>query len=331
MRFASGTFRGGPSLRQRVYESLWSNLTDGGRTPNYARGGYTDAKVWATACALARWLATAQRLERQISADTVLELLPDREAEFGVIVPAGATLAQRRVALRLAMRRPARATYGALRQALVDLLGASFVELRQLPAWSLVTAPPVPFNGPGLFIHPNPRRVTYKLATSISSPEQMQGQVAVPFVHLNGQPLSTALAGGDGRDLGESLFAEGLQVGEKFVVEPGHNVLLERTQVIFVEPVAVPGLGETLGLRAPFAHPHHAGALLTNQPYPYLYSNRRHWVVQLTAAAALDPHTRGQVHWLMARTCRGVTTWDVVGSAGGFTLGSSPLGATPLG
>lgn len=301
---------GGVPLARRIYDAIWSNLTNGGRTPNYSKGGYTDAKVYAWSMALARWLRTARRLDAQISPDTVLELLAEREFEHGLVVPAHATIAQRRRALKLAMLAPGDGTQASLRQGLQQLLGASFVNLRRLAAGSLVNAPATPATGPGLFTEPTRPRKLFRLLDNISS---TSGTFA--YLHLDGT-VPTA--------------DDGLAYGDRFVLEPEHNVLRERVRTFQVD--YAPGLAtfSVSGLTA-LQKPHHAGALLSTQPFPFWVSTRAHWIVQLTPAAAANRETTRLVHGWMHRAARATATWEIQGSTGPFLLNSSPLGTTPLG
>ena len=70
------------------------------------------------------------------------------------------------------------------------------------------------------------------------------------------------------------------------------------------------------------------------QPWPYWTSTKRHYLVEVTASAAQDPEARRQIHALMRRMARGVSTWAICGNAGPFTIGSPTLGiigVTPIG
>lgn len=304
--FGLGGFSGRVPLARRIYDALWANLNGAGRAENFARGGYTDAKVFATAKALARWLTVACKLDAQLRPGTVLELLAAREDEHGVVVPVGATIAERRTALQVQMRLGLGGSYGNLRQALEDTLGGAFVELRQLPAGSQVNVPADPGPGPGYFIEPQAPRRMFRLRDNLS----LLGPRVVALLRLDGTvPTDVELP----------------LVGESFVVEPDHNVLRERVTIDAIGTLAPDCL-----LYATFTRPHHAGALLVTQPWPYWISTRRHWVVRLTPEAALDAETRRRVDELMHRLVRGVSTWSLVGNEGPFELGESPLGVTPL-
>lgn len=304
--FGLDSFSSRVPLAKRLFDTLWANLNGSGKATNFARGGYSEAKVFATAMALARWLLLAQRLQEEVDPERVLFLLEAREEEFGVVPPLRATIAERRAALQVQMRLGLGGSYGTLRQALEDTLGVDFVELRQLDPGDTVNVPDDPSTGPGLFTEPVGPRYYYRLRNNLS----VLGLRSVVIEHLDGStPTDEQVP----------------QPGEFLVVEPEHNVLRERVEVLAAGPV-----GDTGYLLATFTKPHHAGAILTTQPWPYWASNRRHWVVRLTPSAALDAETRRRTHELMGKLVRGVSTWNVVGSDGPFLLGTSPLGATPF-
>lgn len=304
--FGLGGFSGRTPLARRIYDALWANLNGAGRAENFARGGYTDAKVFATAKALARWLTVVRKLDAQLRPETVLELLAAREDEHGLAVPVGATIAERRAALQVQMRLGLGGSYGNLRQALQDALGGAFVELRQLPAGSQVSVPASPGAGPGNFLEPQLPRRMFRLRDNLS----LLGLREVALERLDGTVPTSA----------ELPLQE-----EHFVVEPEHSALRERVRIS-----AIWVSGGQCTLLATFARPHHAGALLVTQPWPYWISTRRHWVVRLTPDAALNAETRRRADEVMHKLVRGVSTWSLVGNDGPFLLGVSPLGVTPL-
>ncbi|RYE81376.1 MAG: DUF2313 domain-containing protein [Myxococcales bacterium] len=311
--FGLDGFSGGKPLGEQLYDALWANLNGNGAVENYGgkgQGGYTDAKLYATAMAIARWLTTGRQLEAQIDPDTVLEMLPEREELFGILVPAGATLAERRAALRAAMRRPGDGSYGEIRQALVDLLGAKFVDLRRLPANKLVTVPDAPQHGPGLFVEPDSRQQTFRLVADVVSSGQMSGFLPFAYVNLDGSSVAPG---------------ERLESNRRFVLEGERSELRERPQVILSTT-----LDGQAAMTAILTKPHSAGATITTRPWPYWVSNRRHWIVELTPQAALEPEVRRVAHRLMARMVRAVSTWSIAGGKGPFVLGTSLLGSTPF-
>lgn len=306
--FGQNPFSSAEPLGRRVYEAIWSNLNGGG-AQNFARDGYTDARVYMEAMAIARLLAAAQRLGDQIRPDRVLELLAEREDEHGIVVPVSATIAERQAALGAQMRLQLGSGRANLSQALRDLLGAAFVEVRQLPGASLVTAPADPASGPGNFSLPAGPRRLFKLRDNHSSP--LGELVGLPYLNLDGSNVASE---------------QRLLVGEVLVLEPEHNTLRER---VTVEDELTDNTGVHFAFVTP-TQPHHAGALLTTAPWPFWVSTRRHWIVELTPEASLDAETRRRTDERMAQLVRGVSTWSIVGPGGPFLLDESPLGVTPF-
>lgn len=304
--FGQFTFTGAPCLSQRIYNTIWANLGD-----NYARDGYTDAKVYATAMALARLVTTQRRLDAQIDPTTALELLPDREREYGLIVPATATIASRRAALAAQMRLPNGCTVPNVLQALADLLGADFVALNETAQADAVTFPATP-NSPGNFVKPSSTRRLLRLSVAVTAPGELNTD-AVPWIveKLDGSTPTLA-------DLPT--------VGEWMMVEPEHNTLWERVQVVASEVAS--GHAQIYGT---LTHPHHAHARVLTGPWPLWASTKRRTQVRVDEAAALDGPTRRSIDELLAKLFRAVSTWFVAGNDGPYELDASPLDITPFG
>lgn len=304
--FGQFTFTGAPCLSQRIYETIWANLGD-----NYARDGYTDAKVYATAMALARMVTTQTRLDAQIDPATVLELLPDREREHGLIVPATATIASRRAALTAQARLPNGGTRPNVMQALTDLLGADFLSLNETAQADAVTYPVTP-NTPGNFVKPSAPRRLFRLSVAVTAPGELNTD-AVPWLVENLDGTTPTLA-------------ELPTVGEWLMVEPEHNTLLERVQVVASEIDA--GQAQIYGT---LTNPHHQYARVLAGPWPLWASTKRFTQVRVEEAAALDGPTRRSIDELLAKLFRAVSTWAVAGNDGPYELDASPLDITPFG
>ena len=201
---------------------------------------------------------------------------------------------------------------GDIYQALATLLGSQFVDLRLLPAPSLVTKPDSPQFGPGIWTPPTAFRRTFKLLHNLTGLAEQSLAKPWAYTMLDGSVVPPSLR---------------LQPGELFVLSPGVAPQRERRVVDSVGP----DVEGHAAIYATFANGHEAGSILAVQPFPYWISNRRHWTVQLTPTAAATPEIRRQVNRLMRKVVRGVSTWRVIGSAGPFLLGSSPLNFVPLG
>ena len=292
-------------LSQRIYDALWANLGK-----NYARDGYTDAKVYATAMALGRLLAARAKLDAQLTPATTLELLPDREREHGLIVPATGTIASRRAALASQMLAAQGCARPNLLQALVDLLGAAFVELRHTDALVAATYPLTP-NEPGNFVAPSSTRRLFRLTNSITAPGALNtDSVAWRIEHLDGTTPERS---------------EMPRPGEYVMVEPEHNTLRER--------VLVAGAGVVLGEAIVYGiltQPHHQHARVLSGPWPLWVSERRHTTVRVTTEVTDDGVLWRRLDELLGRLFRAVSTWSVNDNDGPFLLDESRLGVTPL-
>ncbi len=133
------------------------------------------------------------------------------------------------------------------------------------------------------------------------------------------------------RNLAEQLVIP----GDVLCVDPGNLGLVERVTV-----TAAAGEGDTRTLTAVFRKPHSVGVYATDGPVPLWSNSKRHVLVVVTAAAAVDTDLVRRVHELFRRIMRAPTTWAIVqpttpgaGTVGPFTIGStagSPLGAVPV-
>ena len=298
-------FSSSPTLARRIYDALWANLGT-----SYARDGYTDARVYATAMALGRLLAAQGRLDAQIDPATVLELLPDREREHGLIVPATATIASRREALAAQMRLPNGCSTPSLLQAVIDLLGAGFVEFRYTDALSAVTYPDPP-GAPGNFCDSRTTRRLFRLRAISTAPAELNTALV---------PWSVEAVDGTAVPL-----AELPQPGEYVVVEPENSALRERVLVAKVDVSA--GVARIYGA---LTNPHHQHARVLAGVWPLWTSTRRHTTVRVTTAVTNDGAQWRRLDELLAKLFRAVSTWSINDNDGPFLLGSSRLGVTPL-
>jgi hypothetical protein len=296
-------------LAETIHDALWASLNAQGAR-NFA-GPYHEARVKAWAIQLATAYRGAQRVEAQVDPQQAYELLPAREAEYGVVVPVTATLTDRRGTLAATIRLALGDTYSNVRQALVDLLGADFVGLREIANSELVVAPSDPTTGPANFVLPGVARKTHKIPAGIST----------GIGGLNDNNYATV----DGSPLTES---NRFRAGEWVVIEPEIPGQAERALITHEDLISGANF-RVLAVRS-----HEPGCLVTTMPFPYWTSTKRTCLVQLSPTAAVDPGLRRKVDLLMARVSRAVSTWAVVGSAGPLTLDSPTLGildSTPLG
>jgi hypothetical protein len=132
-----------------------------------------------------------------------------------------------------------------------------------------------------------------------------------------------------------SLVEIALVKGDVLVVDPGNWGLAEKLIIVDAE-----GEGDERKFTAAFRRPHSADVFATTGPVPLWSNSKRHVLVVVTAAAAVDPSMVARTNELFRRIMRGPTTWAIVqpttagaATAGPFKIGGtlgSPLGAVPL-
>jgi hypothetical protein len=126
-----------------------------------------------------------------------------------------------------------------------------------------------------------------------------------------------------------------IAAGDEICVEPDNWGVAERLVVL-----SAAGSGADRSLTAAFHRPHSAGTFATTGPVPLWANTRRHVLVVVTAAAAVDVGMVAKVNALFARVMRAPTTWAIVqpttpgaATTGPFIIGTtlgSPLGAVPV-
>jgi hypothetical protein len=299
----------GPSLPERVYQAIWSNWGE-----RLSKDGYTDAKAFAWAMGLARSMRAAQLVEAQIDPLTVLDLLPARELEYGIIVPEDATIAERRGELAAQILLALGGIRSNIRQALADALGDDFRAYRIEVDAEIQLSPSDP-GAVGNFVKPTVPRRTGRLFTPISVGLGASQQVKYKTI-----------------DLGAVAPADYFQRYDWIVVDTDDPDRLERVQI---EAVATYGDGPRL--TATFANAHDAGAVFATMPFPYWLSTKCRSLVVLTDDAAAEPAKRAKVHRIMRQMARSVCTWAIAGTSsdafttGPFEVGVGKLGITTLG
>jgi len=282
------------SLGRVIYDAIWASLGD-----NFARGGYTDAKVYAWSLQLARVQKGARHVEEQIDPFKILDLLPAREFEFGLVANATMTIADRRAQLAAAMAfGSVGGTYGNIRQALTNLLGADFVDYQIQDKTAATVIPSNPALGPGHFAPQSTPRYGFTVTTPYAGP--YGGNVQLNMIAWDvTQPYTRA--------------------GDVVVIEPENPDLAERVTVVDW----IGGSTNAIIIVSPMTKPKDAGCSLISQPWPYWTSNMRHSRIVVSAAAGSDPVKRNAIHVLMNRMARATSTWCVVSSLGPFVLATS--------
>ena len=303
-----------PSPAESIYNSLANQYRDSGISIEPL--SRADCTMYAQAMGMARAQRCLEKGWNQILPSRVSDLLDQREAEYGVVPGPFDTTDQRRSVLASRKLLPLGAAKNNIENALSALLGADFIcyrptknaEVVKIPGGS--DDPAINFQLASV----PPKVVT--LATDICIGLGFAQAVGYTKAEL---PLHPGL----------SPSANYIGVGDKIMIDAGHLALRES--------VAVTAATATT-FTATFNMPHQAGAVCTTQPFPSWQSTQRFALIVLTAAAAVDPVKRQKVHDLLGRIARSVSTWSIVagdgspsGTAGPFVIGSSPLGATPLG
>jgi hypothetical protein len=295
-------------LPERIYDAIWANLGE----QNFAKdGGYTDAKVYAWAMGLARGLRMMSYVGDQVSPDTVLDLLPAREYEFGIIAAASAEIADRRGELAAAMILAGGGTYGNISAGLTALLGSDFVSLRVCSNAETVTSPVAP-ETVGTWPAPS---ITRKVAR-ISSPISNLGSQEVSYVDLDGSSRATSI----------------LSTGDRVYVADANY---ER-----IESVVLTAANDSF-FTATFTQPHDTFTAIGTHAFPFWVSTRRILIVALNATASKDAVKRAKVHRYMAKAVGSTTQWAIAAiqghlatTIGPFELDSTGQGVlddTPLG
>lgn len=250
----------------------------------------------------------------QILPTRVTDLLDQREAEYGLVPGPNDSTDDRRAALAARKLLPLGAARNNIENALRSLLGADFVAYRPTKTTEAVNTPTNSIDQPINFQPASTPAKLVTIASDISIHLPFDQAVSYSRVAI---PLHPSL----------SATQPYIAVGDKLVVDPGLSA---------TEEVVTVSASTATTFTATFLKPHQAGALCTTQPWPRWSSTKRFSLIIVSAAAAVDTRRRQAVNDLMSRIARGVSSWAIVAAtssstAGPFVIGSSPLGATPLG
>jgi hypothetical protein len=304
--------RGDEPLARRLHKATRTAL---GAELAGQPASFADCFAHAFALAVARGATLLERAFGQMLPSDVTDLLGAQEDEYGLIPSPTASITARRKALAARMLLPGGAGRLNVENALKALLGSRFVAYRTTAPAERGMWPPALGSGPQNLATPDVARKLVHLVPPISV--GLGAAQTVAYVPIEPLPPAGTL--------------HTLQIGDSVVVEPE---LVARAEVVTVENLAIVSGVPTF--TAVFNEAHEPGCWATTMPFPIWTSTQRYALVVLDAAAALDPEVRRQVHELMDRIARGVSTWAVVqatapSQAGPFLLDKSPLGATPLG
>lgn len=296
-------------IAERIYRSLVAAHGDQfDMTPGESR---QEAWCYATAMSKARVHKALEMAGAQAFANEVDLLIDTREAEFKIVPPFDATPSERRDVIKARRRRPKTWTKARIEERLRELLGDDLIAYRPTPLAEVARWPAALGDQPQNLQRPT---VTRKLV-----------RLTVPITFLGAPLAGITYDTVDGpREPGSA--PAGLVDGDVLVV--GSGLGLAETVVV---SDCFPG-----NFTATFTKPHPSGVLCTTAPFPKWISTKRHNLVVVTEAAAVDLEKRRMVDEEMRRMVRAPSTWDIVQSADGLTtktfrVGVSPIGAQTIG
>ncbi len=269
---------------------------------------HQEAKCFATAIARARADKALARAHQQAYAARVDELLPVREQEFGIVPPWNATFTERRAEVVRRRARPDIWNQVRIAAALQELIGDDFIAYRPTPLADADRWPAALGDQPQNLQLPSVARklirITQPITVGLGAPQ------AVTY-ELVSTPQSPDQEGD------ADLIA-----GDSVVVEPE---IFGITETVVV--AAVTGATFT----ATFDKPHTTDCLGSTAPYPKWVTTKRHNLVIVTPAAAIDAQIRRSIDTAMRRMVRASSTWDIVDSADGLVTGSFVIGTSLIG
>lgn len=277
-----GTSR--PSHGELIYNQIIK-----GWNGNYssAVGSRSEAWAYATAMLLARVRYAKERAANQLTPTTVVEMLPVREKQYGLVPGRLDTIQQRQAALAQAYLLPLGARFTAVTQALSSVLGSDFLAYRVTKQSEIVTFPASPGNGPGNWSN---FRIAAKIVRLTSN------------VPATGTPFSVSYVP--------------IDANSRSAIAVGDNVVVSANNISIAERVAVTAAGAQ-SFTAMFTKSHDAGDVATTGYFPYWVSTQGHVLVILKSAAARDPEKVRKANVILRQIMRGWITWDVVGSVDG--------------
>ena len=296
--FGAGfAFSGAPSHGETIYRSMVSNLGAQTESLSTEEGTRMRAFCYATAMHFARVRYLLEHAGYQLDPLKVCEMLGLREDEYGLVPGPYDSIDDRRAALAAKLLTPKGGWRNNIRNVLQTLLGDAFVQYIPTVFGSAIVTPPncgdQPMNFFGTSRLPKLVRIVNSVVMGLGSPQWVQYEVeALPFIPEQEFP---------------TLPPQNLLVGEKLVVDPGHNVSHERIEIFGLRELT-PGVKELWTI---FNQPHAAGALASNFNYPYWLSTKRYNLCVLTADVAGDPETRRKTHEMLGILVRGVSTWSI--------------------
>lgn len=297
---------------QLHYEAMTANL---GGAFDMSEGTRQEAFCYASSLQIARVEQRMREAARQNFETDVCEMMPVREAEYGLLPGVTATMTERRAAFGRVKRLHGVWTRTEIEAALIEVLGDDFIAYRPTPLADVVRVPADLGDAPQNMAAANVARKIFRITQAVSIGLGAPQTVSYELVDTPSGSLGAA--------------ATGLLVGDVLVVEPNINGIDESVAVTAV-------LTSPDRFTATFENPHTNDCLAFTHPYPRWISTKRHSLVIVTPSAAIDPSKRRLVDREMRRMVRASSTWDIVQSAdglvtGAFTIGSPAIGMQTIG
>lgn len=282
-------------LAETIYDAAVASY--GGQVAT-GEGSRLEAHLYAQAIEVAAARTTLLQAGAEVLPSGVLAMISEREREYGIVPPDGDTVAERRGVIAARTRLPIEPTPSNLINALRDVLGAEFIEVRTVAEadavkWpTSVTATQLHFADSA-----TPIKVV-RLTDAV-----MSGTHSVPYADVP-LPLSP-----------QPAAPVDVLAGDVFLVDAGQ---FDRAETV---TVAAAGTGT---FTATFSSAHDAGCIATTSSFPQWQSTKRTVLCVVTSRAAADPVARGKVHDILRRMLRIVTTWAIT-PGGPFVLDQSLL------
>jgi len=286
-------------------------------------GSLIDADAFARARAMARCARDVRRAALQGVPSQSGAVLPLKETEKGIIPDPTATMQERRAELAARSLVSAGSTVSNMETALAALLGADFLALHTVAVADTVIVSQAD-GGDVNFQRPD---VARKIIT-VDEPMSLPGGGAQWFPY-------TVLSSSQGAFSGQP---EALITGDMVCLQPHMLGRAEVVEVLDVDEIP-DGSGNNIPhFECEYTLSHDDGSIGFTHPLPMDARTKRHSLVVVDAAVALDPETRRQINELMRRMVRDCSTWDIVaddgaGNTAQFTIGVDSIGishATPV-
>jgi len=299
-RYGHLRFSSKPSHGERFYRAIYNAL--GG---NYSTdiGSRAEAAIYARAMRLARAKGTLQKAGNQNDPRRVTEMLPAKEAEYGIVPGLRDNVFDREAALMLKRKLPLGARYTAVTAALSGAIGTDFLYYRVTKRSEITTFPASPGAGPGNWVGTSKPIATVRLISPVS---------------ITGTPTQA--------------FYEAVDPDGVSQIVAGVNVVVSTNNIGIAERVFATA-ADPSSFTATFANAHDSGDVCTTAQFPYWTSNQGHVLVIVKPAAARDPEKRRRVNQVMKQIMRTWVTWSILPSTNGtstdvFTIDDPVLGLT---